>query len=95
MSYSDWERITPRELYILSRGVEESRRAEQRLTQINLYSLASLVRSAVWSKHMPTYQRFFGEDPDVSKSDTKKEMSDEAMYAVVRSLNAAFGGKEV
>jgi hypothetical protein len=76
------------------RAAADVRRAEQRLAQINNYSLAKLVRSAVWAKHMPSYQRFFGEDSGAWSKSDHREMSDEAMYAVVRGLNKAFGGKE-
>jgi len=41
---------------------------------------------------MPSYQKVFGEDPPGAGA--QKEMSDEAMYAKVRALNAILGGKE-
>ncbi len=70
----------------------EMRRAEQRLAQVNIHSLASLVRRAVWGKRMPNYEECFNDS--VPSSGTKKAMSDEAMYITVKAINAALGGKE-
>lgn len=70
----------------------EMRRAEQHLTQVNIHSLATLVRRAVWGKRMPNYEECF--TYSASGSGTKKAMSDEAMYNTAKAINAALGGKE-
>ena len=51
----------------------------------NIYNMAALIRSAVWSKHMPKYSSVFPEKK-------KKEMTDDEMYRSVLGLNSAFGG---
>lgn len=82
--------MTPATLNLYARAYAKRRREEQKLTQVNLYSLAALIRPMVWSKHPPSYERVYPE----KKSDPE-EMTDEQMYAVVRGLNALFGGEEV
>lgn len=82
--------MTPAALNLYARAYAKRRREEQKLTQVNLYSLAALIRSMVWSKHPPTYERVYPE-----KNSNLEEMTDEQMYAVVRGLNALFGGEEV
>lgn len=61
---------------------------DTRLDRARIYGLASAVRTMIWSKHPPSYERMFPGDA------RKKKMSDEEMYAQVRALNALFGGKE-
>lgn len=82
--------MTPAALNLYAQAYAKRRRDEQKLTQVNLYSLAALIRPMVWSKHPPSYERAYPE----KKSDPE-EMTDEQMYAVVRGLNALFGGEEV
>ena len=83
--------MTPAELQIYVRAYEARRDARQRATQINLYTQAALIRSMVWAKHPPSYEKAF---PD-GEGEKKNEMTDEQMYATVRALNALFGGEEV
>ena len=83
--------MTPSELQIYTRAYETRRVERQRTTNINLYNLASLIRSMVWEKHPPSYESAFG-DGDKPKND---DMTDEQMYAMARALNALFGGEEV
>lgn len=72
-----------------ARAYVDRRKEEQKISQVNLYSLAALIRPMVWSKHPPSYERVFpGERPK------QKEMTDDQMYAMVRGLNALFGGEE-
>lgn len=79
--------MTPAELNLYAGAYTERRKAEQRLTQANLYSLAALVRSMIWAKHPPSFDRVFPEE-------RRENMSDEQMYTMVKGLNALFGGKE-
>lgn len=79
--------MTPAELNLYANARMERRKAEQRLAQANLYSLAALVRSMIWAKHPPSFDRVFPEE-------RRENMSDEQMYAMVKGLNALFGGKE-
>lgn len=85
--------MTPVELNIYARAYAEQQTQAQRLRSANIYSLAALIRSMVWSKHPPSFDRAF---PDVKASTRKHEtMTDDAMYAMVKGLNALFGGTEV
>lgn len=77
------------ELNLYARAYGSRRQAEQKLQQANIYSLAALIRSMVWSKHPPSYDRAF---PDSKPK--PKQMSDDQMYAMVKGLNALFGGEE-
>ena len=85
--------MTPVELNIYARAYGERLKQEQRLQTANIYSLAALIRTMVWGKHPPSFERAF---PGV-KNDTKQheEMTDDQMYAMVKGLNALYGGKEV
>lgn len=83
--------MTPAELDIYARAYEARQAARQRDTQVNLYNLAALIRSMVWAKHPPSYEKAFPE----GKTEKNDEMTDEQMYAMARALNALFGGEEV
>lgn len=85
--------MTPVELNIYARAYAEQQRQAQRLRVANIYSLAALIRSMVWSKHPPSFDRAFPDaGPNIKK---QEEMTDDAMYAMVKGLNALFGGEEV
>ena len=85
--------MTPTELNIYARAYAERQEQTQRLRSANIYSLAALIRSMVWSKHPPSLERAF---PGVKANPKKrKEMTDDAMYAMVKGLNALFGGEAV
>lgn len=91
ISVCDWEYMTPVELNIYARAYVSRRREEQKIAQVNLYSHAALIRSMVWGKHPPSYDRVYPDDP-AAKND---EMTDDQMYAMAKGLNALFGGEEV
>lgn len=88
MSVAEWEQMTPRELAWLLDAYGENAEEQARMTRTKIYSLASAVRTMIWAKHPPSYERMFPEDR------RKKEMTDEEMFEQVRALNALFGGKE-
>lgn len=79
--------MTPAELNLYANTCAERRKAEQRLTQANIYSLAALIRPMIWAKHPPSFDRVFPEE-------RRGRMTDEQMYAMVKGLNALFGGEE-
>ena len=83
--------MTPVELNIYARAYVSRRREEQKISQANLYSLAALMRSMIWSKHPPSYELAF---PD-NQPKQQEQMTDDQMYAMVKGLNALFGGEEV
>ena len=87
MAPSEWERLTPSELRICAEAWQQRRQDEQSLLQKNIYSLAALIRVAVWSKSMPGYESVYGEN-------AKGKMTDEQMYENVRAINRLFGGTE-
>ena len=66
-------------------GYIEEQKDRQRLTEINLYNHAVLIRSAVFAKRMPKFN---------APTEKKKAMTDEEMYASVVALNTLFGGTE-
>ena len=84
--------MTPAELNLYARAYAEQQTQAQRLRVANIYSLAALIRSMVWSKHPPSFDRAF---PDARGKKKQEEMTDDAMYAMVKGLNALFGGEEV
>lgn len=82
--------MTPVELNIFARAVVERRKEEQKIAQANIYSHAALIRSMIWGKHPPSYEKAFP-----GNSRPQKEMTDDQMYAMAKGLNALFGGEEV
>lgn len=82
--------MTPAELHLYARAWAERRKAEQEAAQVNLYSLAALIRPMIWAKHPPSYERVFPVQTPEPQTQT-----DDEMYAMVRGLNALFGGEEV
>lgn len=83
--------MTPVELNIYARAYVSRRKEEQKITQANLYSHAALIRSMIWSKYPPSLERVY---PD-SQPKQQDQMTDDQMYAMVKGLNALFGGEEV
>ena len=81
--------MTPRELWIFSRAYRDRVRSEARAKRAEIYALAALIRSMIWAKHPPRFERVFPEDM------RQKEMTDEQMKQQVLALNAVFGGKVV
>ena len=85
----DWEDMTPCQLLHASIAYADRVKAEQKIAQANNYVLASLIRTVVWGKHMPKYDRIFNEENNGGR---KKPMSDEELYKAVCAINAAMGG---
>ena len=81
--------MTPAELNIYARAYATQQQARQEASQINLYSLSALIRTMIWSKHPPSYEKAY------PKKNVSSQQSDEELYAQVRALNALFGGKEL
>lgn len=86
--------MTPGELSVWFRQKRRDEVERQRLTEYNIYSLASLIRAAVWAKKMPSFEDFAGKSEDKQKPAEHKQMTDEQMYEQVRLLNKLFGGTE-
>ena len=82
--------MTPAELNLYARAYVDRRKEEQKIAQANLYSLTALIRPMIWAKHPPSYEKVF---PD--NRPKPEEMTDDEMYAMVKGLNALFGGEEV
>lgn len=90
ISFSEWEEMTPAQMSAYAEGYAARRDARQRRTNVDLYNLAVLIGSVTLSKHPISFDRAFPEN-----TQPKKEMTDEQMFAMVRGLNALFGGEEV
>lgn len=88
VSLHEWEYMTPRELLWLVDEYQKRNKDDAKISRSKLYTLAALVRTMIWSKRPPKYERVFPEDRE------KKEMTDDELYAQARALNALFGGKE-
>ncbi len=89
--------MTPAELNLYARAQGERIRAEQKAVRGNLYSLSVLIRAMVWAKSPPSYETAFPGDETAFPGDAEKpkDMTDDEIYATIRALNAAMGGKEV
>lgn len=81
--------MTPGELNACARAYGRRQDAQRRERRGDIYNLAALIREMVWAKKAPSFESVFPE-----KAETAEKMTDEAMYATVRALNAMFGGKE-
>lgn len=83
--------MTPAQLNLCAKAYTQRKQEKQRINQVNIYNLASLIRTMVWSKYPPDFDKAF---PDKSKKEPV-EMDDDQLYAAVKRLNALFGGEEV
>ena len=81
--------MTPAQLNVYVRAYMGRRKEEQRITQVNLYSLASLIRPMIWAKSPPSFDAVFP-----AERKPEQPQTDDQMYATVRALNALFGGDE-
>jgi len=79
--------MTPRELWIWSRTYRDRIRDEARMRRVEIYTLSALIRSMVWAKHPPKFDKVF---PDNRR---RREMTDEEMKQQVLALNAMLGGR--
>ena len=79
--------MTPREFHLWAGAFRERQRAGRRERRAEIYSLAALIRSMVWAKHPPDFERVFPEERQ------KAEMSEQQMLRQVMAQNAAFGGR--
>lgn len=70
--------------------IRENDRAHKQA--VALYNAAACLAHFVSGKMLSFQEAFPGFE---GKQQEKQEMTDEAMYAVVRALNATFGGTEV
>lgn len=89
VSRSEFDNMTPRELYLYAEAYTQKLDAEQERKQHEIYVSALLISRFVFAKHIPKYEEIF------KKQQREDSMSDEAMLATVRALNAQFGGEEV
>lgn len=83
--------MTPAQLNVYAKAHTQRLQQTQRIAQVNIYNLASLIRSMVWGKSPPDFEAVF---PDTGKKEPV-EMDDDQLYAAVKRLNALFGGEEV
>lgn len=77
--------MTPAELVCAANAVQYRQDIRRKAREADLYLLAAMVGQAVWGK-LPNYEEIFGENA--------QEMTDEEMFAQVRAINAALGGKD-
>lgn len=89
ISPSEFDGMTPRELYLYVEAYTQKLDAEQERKQHEIYVSALLTSRWVFAKHIPKYDEIF------KKQQRDDVMSDEAMLATARALNAQFGGEEV
>lgn len=93
--------VDPRESwdYTWGEGVEivnafnqrENDRAKKRA--VALYNAAVFLAQTVTGKQLASFEQAFPGFGDAGRK--QEEMTDDAMYAVARALNAQFGGEEV
>lgn len=69
--------------------IRENDRAQKQA--VALYNAAACLAQFVSGKALSFAEAF----PGFGTEESGKEMTDEAMYAMVRALNATFGGTEV
>ena len=88
ISQGEYERMSPLELHIYAEAFRSRMEDETKAKRAEAYMNASLIRMAVWAKHMKSCEQVFPDDV------RKRDMSDEEMYENVRALNRLFGGTE-
>lgn len=80
--------MTPASFGAYVKGYLQEQETQQELLAAQNYRLATIVRAAIWSKHMPSYETFAPKKP----KKPKKVMTDEEMFQSVLALNTALGG---
>ena len=88
ISQGEYERMSPLELHLYAEAFRSRMEDETKAKRAEAYMSASLIRMAVWARHMKSYETIF---PDNVR---KRDMTDEEMYENVRALNWLFGGTE-
>ena len=78
--------MTPASFGAYVRGYLKEQETQQELLAAQNYRLAVIIRTAIWSKRMPSYETFAPKKP-------KKVMTDEEMFQSVFALNTALGGR--
>ena len=87
LSVKEWEDMTPRIFRAWATGRGDAIEDANERTNSASYTLACLVRAAIFAKRMPEPERFFGRRDE-------EPMTDEKMYENVRALNRMLGGSE-
>lgn len=83
--------MTVRELNVYAQAAGQLRRQEQELTEVNIYSMAMVLRACLFAKHAPALETLF---PRHSGREKDGGMDDEALYRQVAALNRMFGSEE-
>ena len=83
--------MTPATFRAWIKGYLDAEQAKKKGRQQEDYNLAVMVRAAVGTKRMPSFEQMF---PD-SRRGSREPMTDEQMYQQVLALNAALGGSVI
>ena len=81
--------MTPAQLAIAAKGRTEMLQIAQRIAQANNYSLACLIRTAVWGKHMPSFDKIANAG---GKPEAPETMTDQQMLNALTAITRAYGG---
>lgn len=83
----EFSELTPRELSLQATVYLEQIKEEARTFEARAYALATAVRAMIFSRYQPSFETLF--------PGSRRDMTDEAMFQQVQTLNKIFGGTEV
>lgn len=84
--------MTPWELDVCARAWADTQRQQ---TYLQALTIRAMIGTLLSGKRAPSYERCFGRSEQPVAAKPTGPMTDDAMYAMVKSLNATFGGKDL
>lgn len=84
--------MTPWELDAYARAWADTQRQQ---TYLQALTIRAMIGTLLSGKRAPSYERCFGRAEQTMAAKPSSPMTDEAMYALVKGLNATFGGKDL
>lgn len=81
--------MTPAQLAIAAKARIDVLMLDQQIAQANNYSLACLIRTAVWGKKMPDFDKLTRQG---RKPNNSEEMTDQQMLNSLTAITKALGG---
>lgn len=84
--------MTPWELDVYSKAWADTQRQQ---TYLQALTIRAMIGTLLSGKRAPSYERCFGRSEQPVAAKPSGPMTDEAMFDLVRTLNATFGGSDL
>lgn len=84
--------MTPWELDVYARAWADTQRQQ---TYLQALTIRAMIGTLLSGKRAPSYERCFGKSEQPVAAKPSGPMTDDAMFAMVKALNATFGGSDL